>query len=86
MHKFSVHKADFAKNMEVLRCFDGLDSSTFFEILYGNTPPDESSIYQVKIAFKHLCFAGKAYLSCRKRPPARCSTFNFLIFSVYSSL
>ena len=90
IHKLNMHKANFAKNMEVCETRDvlnGLDSSKFSEILYSNTTPDKFSIYLVKITFKHLSFVRKAYLNGRKRqnPPGYCS-FKFLIFPVYSRL
>ena len=37
--------------------------------LYSNKAPDKFSIHQVKISFKQLSFARKAYLTCRKRHP-----------------
>ena len=67
-----MHKANFAKKIWKLRdVLNGLDSSKSSKISYSNTTPDRFAICQVKITFKHLRFARKAYLTCRKRhnPP-----------------
>ena len=62
---------------------NGLDSSKFSVILYSNRTRDKCSIYQVKIAFKHLRFARRAYFTCRKRhnpPPPGIEVLNFSFF------
>ena len=61
MQKLSIHKADFAKNMEVpLNVLNGLDSSKFSVILNSNTAPDK---FFHPRTFKHLSFARKLYLT-----------------------
>ena len=49
-----MHKAFHERSRDVS---NRLDSSKFSEILYSNTTPEKSSIYQVKITFKHLRYS-----------------------------
>ena len=74
-----MHKVNFAKNMR------RFERGKFSLILYSNTTPDKFFIYQVKITFKHLRFAHKAYLTCRKRHNPGYLSVKFLIDYKYQN-
>ena len=79
-----LQKNDFyiEKNIRSHDGLNGLNSIDFLEILNSNKTPNTFSIYKLKIAFKHLNFARKAFLMCFKlHASLGLKHLNFRIFS-----